>query len=158
MGNIFAASEIIEIGIQIEKNGRDFYNAVCQKAKNPKVGEIFKFLSAEEEKHIQLFKAILEKNEKYEPQGDINEYFAYMSALAGDYVFTLANKGLEIAGKIKSDALAVDMGIGFEKDSIIFYEGMKKAVPAYSLDVVEELIRQEQLHLSKLIDLKKQIA
>lgn len=28
MGNIFAGSEIVEMGIQIEKNGRDFYNKI----------------------------------------------------------------------------------------------------------------------------------
>ena len=28
MGNIFAGSEIVELGVQIEKNGRDFYQAL----------------------------------------------------------------------------------------------------------------------------------
>lgn len=70
-----------------------------------------------------------------------------MNALAGEYVFTQKDKGAEIAKKIKSDNQAVDMGIGFEKDSIVFYEGMKKAVPDYDLKVVNELIAQEQNHL-----------
>jgi rubrerythrin len=158
MGNIFAASEIVEIGIQIEKNGRDFYNAVCRKAKHPSAAEAFRFLSGEEEKHIRLFTEILEKTEKYEPpQVYADEYFAYMNALAGEYVFTQKDKGEEVANRAKTDKEAVDMGIGFEKDSIIFYEGMKKAVPEYSLSVVEELIRQEQGHLRQLTDLKKKI-
>ncbi len=33
MGNIFAGSEIVELGIQIEKNGRDFYNTLAKKIK-----------------------------------------------------------------------------------------------------------------------------
>jgi len=49
------------------------------------------------------------------------------------------------------------MGIGFEKDSIIFYEGMKKAVPEYDLKIVNELIMQEQGHLRILSDLKKSL-
>lgn len=158
MGNIFAGSEIVEIGIQIEKNGRDFYNALVKKSKNLKAQEIFKFLAAEEEKHMAIFKTILEKTEKYEPQGlDVDDYFAYMNALASEHIFTQANKGEEIARKTKSDREAIDLGIGFEKDSIIFYEGMKKVVPEYDLKVVDEIIAQEQNHLKTLTELKVQI-
>jgi len=156
MGNIFAGSEIVELGIQIEKNGRDFYNTLAAQSKNPKEKEIFRYLAAEEEKHIIVFEKILENKDKYQPpQTYPGEYFAYMNALASNYVFTQKDKGKEIAKKIKSDKEATDLGIGFEKDSIIFYEGMKKAVPEYDQKTVEELIIQEQGHLRKLVDLKK---
>jgi rubrerythrin len=159
MGNIFTASEIVELGIQIEKNGRDFYNALCRQTKSMPSVELFKFLAGEEEKHIKVFQGLLEKTEKYEPpEIYADEYVAYMNALAGEYVFTQKNKGEEIAKTIKTDKEAVELGIGFEKDSIIFYEGMKRAVPEYSLVAVEELIRQEQGHLQQLIDLKKKVS
>ncbi|HLD82591.1 MAG TPA: ferritin family protein [Candidatus Omnitrophota bacterium] len=158
MGNIFAGSEIVEIGIQIEKNGRDFYNTLEKKSKNQRASEMFKYLAGEEEKHIKIFQEILDKTEKYEPIGlYADEYFAYMNALASEYVFTKENKGEEIAKTMKSDKEAVNMGIGFEKDSIIFYEGMKKAVPEYDLKIVDELIMQEQRHLRILSDLKKDL-
>lgn len=156
MGNIFAGSEIVELGIQIEKNGRDFYNTLTKKSKNQKAIEIFQYLAGEEEKHIKVFQDILDRTEKYEPSGlDADEYFAYMNALASEYVFTQKDKGEEIAKTIKNDKEAVNMGIGFEKDSIIFYEGMKKAVPEYGLKIINELIMQEQSHLKKLSDLRK---
>ena len=158
MGNIFAGSEIVEIRIQIEKNGRDFYNTLEKKSKNQRASEMFKYLAGEEEKHIKIFQEILDKTEKYEPIGlYADEYFAYMNALASEYVFTKENKGEEIAKTIESDKEAVNMGIGFEKDSIIFYEGMKKAVPEYDLKIVDELIMQEQRHLRILSDLKKDL-
>jgi rubrerythrin len=155
MGNIFAGSEIVEIGIQIEKNGRDFYNVLVGKSKSDKAKEIFKFLAQEEEKHILIFQGILEKTEKYEPPESYpGEYFAYMNSLASEYVFTKKDKGKEIAERTKSDGEAADLGIGFEKDSIIFYGGMKRVVPEYEHKLVDELIMQEQNHLRKLVDLK----
>jgi rubrerythrin len=158
MGNIFAGSEIVEIGIQIEKNGRDFYNTLEKKSKNQRASEMFKYLAGEEEKHIKVFQEILDKTEKYEPAGlYADEYFAYMNALASEHVFTKEDKGEEIAKTIESDKEAVNMGIGLEKDSIIFYEGMKKAVPEYDLKIVDELIMQEQRHLRILSDLKKDL-
>lgn len=142
----------------MKKNGRDFYSLVAKNSKNPKVQEIFKYLAGEEEKHIAVFKEILEKTQQYEPQGlDADEYCAYMNALASDYIFTKENTGAEVARKIKSDNKAIDIGIGFEKDSIIFYEGIKKTVPEYDLKIVDGLIVQEQSHLKKLIDLKKSL-
>ena len=158
MGNIFAGSEIVELGIQIEKNGRDFYNTVEKKSKNQKASEIFKYLAGEEGKHIKVFQEILNKTEKYEPSGlDADEYFAYMNALASEYVFTQKDKGEQVAKTIKNDLEAVNMGIGFEKDSIIFYEGIKKAVPEFDVKIIDALIIQEQNHLKKLSDLKKQL-
>ena len=151
MGNIFSASEIIEIGIQIEKNGRDFYGELVKKAKNTKAQEIFGYLAGEEEKHIKVFQGILEKTEQYQPQGlESDTYFAYMNALASEYVFTQRDQGKKIAQKTKSDQEAIEMGIGFEKDSIIFYEGMKKIVPEDDHKIIEQLIIQEQNHLREL--------
>ncbi len=158
MDNIFAGSEIVKLGIQIEKNGRDFYNTLSSQSKNQKASEIFKYLAGEEEKHIKTFQEILNKTEKYEPSGlDADEYFAYMNALASEYVFTQKDKGKEIAKTIKSDQEAMNMGIGFEKDSIVFYEGMKKVVPEYDLKIVDALITQEQGHLKILSDLKRNL-
>ncbi len=80
-----------------------------------------------------------------------------MNALASEYVFTQKDKGSEIAKDITSDKEAVDLGIGFEKDSIIFYVGMKKVVPDYDQKVIDELIMQEYDHLRQLTDLKKNL-
>jgi len=155
MGNIFSASEIVEIGIQIEKNGRDFYNALVTQSKDSRAKDIFKYLAGQEEKHIEVFQGILGKTDKYEPQGlDAEQYFTYMDTLAGESVFTRKDKGKELAEKAKSDKEAMDMGISAEKDSIVFYEGMKKIMPFYDQKIVEEIITQEQGHLRQLSELK----
>ena len=158
MGNIFSGSDVIEIGIEIEKNGKDFYDALSNKSKNQGAKGVFKYLAGEEEKHIMAFQEILKKVNKYEPaEGYPGEYLAYMNALAGEYIFTEAGKGIMIAKKLNSDSEAVNAGIGFEKDSILFYEGMKKMVPDYEYNALDELIRQEQEHLNKLAELKKNL-
>lgn len=158
MVNIFAGSEIVELGIQIEKNGRDFYNALVEQLKNQKAKETFKYLAGEEEKHIAVFQNILDSVHKYEPPESYpGEYFAYMNALARDYVFTQKDKGREIAKNVKGDKEAISLGIGFEKDSIIFYVGMKKVVPEYDHKIVDRLITQEQDHLRQLSELKESL-
>ena len=158
MGNIFAGSEIVEIGIQIEKNGKDFYETLAKKSKNQKAKGIFQYLAGEETKHIAVFQKLLDSVHKYEPPESYpGEYFAYMNALASEHIFTQKDKGSQIAKDVTADKEAIDMGMGFERDSIIFYEGMKKVVPDYDIKVIDELITQEQSHLRQLWDLKKDL-
>lgn len=156
MGNIFAASEIVELGIQIEKNGAAFYNALTSQTKDTKAQDVFKYLAGEEKKHIAVFQGILDKLDKYEPPAVYaDEYLAYMNVLASEYIFTQKDQGEIEAKKIKTDIEAAETGIRFEKESILFYEGMKKVVPEYGHKILDELILQEHNHLKTLVDLKK---
>jgi rubrerythrin len=156
MSNIFTGSEIVELGIQIEKNGRDFYATLAKHSGNEKTKEVFKFLASEEEKHIVVFEKILTSLDKYQPPESYpGEYLTYMTVLASEYIFTQKDKGAEIASKIGNDRQAVELGIGFEKDSILFYEGIKKVVADYEYKAIDQLIQQEQNHLQQLSALKR---
>ncbi|MDP8299782.1 MAG: ferritin family protein [Candidatus Tantalella remota] len=158
MGNIFSGSEIVEIGIQIEKNGRDFYKEVVANSKSEKAKEIFRYLADAEEKHIDVFLDLLASVNKYEPaEAYPEEYFAYMNALASGYVFTQADVGREIGKSVKSDAEAIEIGIKFEKDSILFFDGIKKVVPASGQALVAALLEQEEEHLQKLEEFAGQL-
>ena len=155
MGNIFSGSEIVEIGIQIEKNGRDFYNTLSSQSKDKKSKDIFQYLAEQEEKHMEVFQRVLGSIEKYEPaEAYPGEYSAYMHALASESVFTQKDKGREIAKKVKNDKEAIGIGIQAEKDSIVFYTGMKKVVPAHEQRIIDEVIAQEEGHLKQLAELK----
>ncbi len=156
MTNTFSGSEIIELGIQIEKNGRDFYNAAADKISDRTTKDTLKFLAGEEEKHLALFKKMLDSFASYEPKEAYpQEYFEYMNSLAASYLLTKPGKGKEAAGRIKSEKEAINMGLAFEKDSIEFYEGMKKMTPEHEKSVVDELIKQEKEHLEMLKALNK---
>jgi len=103
MGNIFSGSEVIELGIQIEKNGRDFYSTLAANSKTESNRGVFLKLAGEEEKHIAVFQGMLEKissNEVSQPYSD--EYNAYMQALVSEAVFTQKEQGRQIASRVKS--------------------------------------------------------
>ena len=157
MGNIFSASEIVELAIEIEKNSRDFYYALIKKSRFSKAQEIFQYLALEEGRHILAFKDILDAVQKHLPASYAAEYLNYMSALSDGYIFTQKNTGETIALKVQSDLQGLEIGISFEKDSVAFYEGMKKAVPTNEHTIINEVIAQEKLHLRQLLDLKKSL-
>ncbi|MDP2939680.1 MAG: ferritin family protein [Candidatus Omnitrophota bacterium] len=155
--NIFKASEILKIAIQIEKNGLAFYNGIKERTKNFTTQEVFGFLAKEEEKHKKTFEQLLEDVGDYQPvQSYPGEYELYLEALASENIFRKEADLKKIAKDINSDSQAIDMGIGFEKDSIIFYGEMKNFVPKEEGAIVDDVLLEEKEHLLKLFGLKKQ--
>jgi rubrerythrin len=159
MGVTFSGNEVIEVGVQIEKNGKDFYLAVAAKAKSSKASEMFKYLAGEEDKHIKSFEALISSDEDAgEGESYPGEYYNYLRTLADMNVFIKKNTGKAAGEKTKSDMEAIDMAVGFEKDSILFFHEMKNVVVTErAKSVVENLIKQEQEHLLKLAGIKSKI-
>ncbi|MFH1397995.1 MAG: ferritin family protein [Candidatus Omnitrophota bacterium] len=158
MGNILNASEIVELGIQIEKNGFDFYTGVAVKSKNQNTKERFLYLADQEKQHILVFQGILDKAGKYQPVESYDgENMAYLNAVASEHVFTREGKGKEIARSIETDKEAIDLAINFEKDSIILFSVIKKVVPVQQHNIIDALIQQEQGHLVALVEIKQNL-
>ena len=156
MSNIFSGSEIVEMAVQIEKNGRDFYNKIAVLLKGKNIKEVFKHLASQEERHISVFEDMLSVVKKYEPsEAYTGEYFSYIKALSEEHVFTKKEKGKEIAATVKDEMQAIELGIGFEKDSILFYHEMKNFVLESEHVIIENLLKEEQKHLEKLSLLKR---
>lgn len=155
MGYVLSASEIVEMGVQIERNGKDFYNAVAGLSKKDKAKKMFLYLAGEEDRHITDFEMLLSGIGKYEvPEESYSgEYYDYLKALSEANVFTKEKKGKEIAKKVKTDRDAIELAIGFEKDSILFYYEMKKVILEAGHKTIDKLVGQEQEHLRKLSEL-----
>ncbi|MGB2629783.1 MAG: ferritin family protein [Candidatus Omnitrophota bacterium] len=158
MGKVFSGCEVVELAIQIEKNGVEFYKELALKTGDRKLKDTFEYLAGEEGKHIEVFKELFNSVCEYKPKEAYpDEYFSYMNSLASQYVFTRKDKGAEIAKTVKSDMEGIEIGIKAEEDSINFYEEIKKIVSESDQSMVGEVIKQEKDHWKKLTDLKKEM-
>ena len=156
MSNTFSSSEIVQMGVNIEKNGKEFYTVASEDAKTPEIKKVFEFLASEEEKHVEVFEQILSKVGMAGPAEAYNEdYYAYLKVLSDEHVFTKENTGGSIANSADSEMDALDIAIGFEKDSILLYYEMKNLVPQNEKEAINELIAQEQEHYRRLTSIKE---
>jgi len=155
--SIFKASELVNLAILVERNGEDFYNSLKQIIENKDAQKVFSYLADEEKKHIATFQGLLKNLEKYQ-QGEIYEedYKKYMKAMADSHVF-INKSGKEFAQNIKSFSDAISIAMKFEKDSILFFEGMKQFVPESEHKTINELANEERKHIVKLIELRGDI-
>ncbi len=159
MSVFFKVSEVVEMAVLIETNGEAFYRFLKESARDAQTKEVFAHLAGEEKKHRATFEQMGESLEKYQPvESYPGEYAAYMKALADDNVFTQKDVGRHMAQKAASVPEAVNMALGFEKDSIVFFEGIRRCVSKSEHKAIDRMVEEEKSHIAKLEGLKKTLA
>ena len=159
MSIAFSGSELINIAIGIERSGVIFYDTLVKSTKNVATRDVFQNLADVEREHIQIFQNILTEAEKYQiPEAYAAEYAAYLQALVDNAVFTDDFITSELATKASSDIVALELAITAEKDTILFYYGMKEITPKSALSTLNKIITEEKRHLRQLSELKKRLA
>lgn len=154
MGHLFRASELVELAILVEKNGEQFYNSLRESAPDETARDVFSYLAGEETKHIGTFQALLQPLEKHQPiETYPGEYEGYMKALADSHVFIRKNAGRSLAQQAATSHHAIEMAMRFEKDTILFFEAMRRFIPAVEHKTVDKLIDEERRHIVRLKEL-----
>ncbi|HBT46867.1 MAG TPA: rubrerythrin [Peptococcaceae bacterium] len=148
---MFRASEVFNFAIAIEKKGRTFYRAMAAAAKDDRARQLFQRLAQEEEQHVLDFARLAEGVGSYDPPESYpGEYDAYMEALVNSHVFSRDLDPEALAEEILSDKEALDLAIRFEKDSLLFFAGLRNLVSQTEVRFIDELLRQERRHLCEL--------
>jgi len=149
MGIDFNADEVFEIAEQIERNGVKFYRSAAENIQDADKKKLLTDLAEMEVEHEQTFKALRSKlsvDEKvqstFDPEGDSERY---LRALADTRVFYEK----DITGTSMEEILKT--AITAEKDSIVFYLGMKDVVPAHlGQEKLNDIIKEEMGHIRLL--------
>jgi rubrerythrin len=151
----YNADEILEMAEQIERNGSKFYQRAAEQASDEGARKMMRELAAMEDDHERTFAAMrseLSFKEKepvvFDPD---NEQFLYLRAMADRNVFdTSADPSARLTGKEKLEDI-LQMAIGMEKDSIIFYMGLRELVSErLGKGRLDNIIQEEYSHIATL--------
>ncbi len=154
MANVFSAAEIIDMGIVKERKRRDFYGYAADKFKEKDMKDLFSHLRDWEDEHVKRFTDIRKSNETYEVQESYQgEFAAYMKFVVDDILYNQVSARW-FAKNVKEALAAIQYGIGFEKDAILFFLELLKYMMGPNKEKVEELIGEEKKHLIYLSELK----
>ena len=151
----FNADEIFEIAETIERNGAAFYRKAAEGVSDPKSRQVLLDLSAMELQHERTFAAMragLSEDERAATVFDPDDQAGlYLQALADGKVFDFrADPSQRLTGKEKMGDI-LRTAIGLEKDSIIFYLGMKSLVSRRAGQVkLDDIVREEMGHIATL--------
>ena len=154
----FSGSELINIAIGIERRGIAFYDVMAKSAEDDKLRDVFQYLVDMEHQHIQIFQGMMAEADKFKPpETYVGEYAAYLEALVDSAVFADDVVTSEMVTRVDSDIEALELAIGLEKDSILFYYQMKDLVPPRVEATLDRIISEEKSHLRDLSGIKKQL-
>ena len=151
----FNADEILAMAEQIERNGARFYRRAAGLVKDVEVSKLLQELATWEDGHQQAFASmrhILKERERqpttFDPE---DETSLYLRAMADGHVFDVRVDPVDkLTGK-ESARDILSLAIGQEKDSIIFYLGIRDMVSeVMGKDKIDEIIREEMRHIGFL--------
>ena len=126
---VFNADEVFQIAIDIEENGKRFYEKAMDIVDNPDVRAVLGSLAKDEAEHLKRFaelKAQLPKTATedtvWDPEHEMNQYLQMMADI---HVF---RSDLDVEKKLsqaKNPEDILKLGIQFEKDSIVSFVTMQ---------------------------------
>ena len=147
----FNAGEILDMAAQIETKGAKFYRKA---AKHNVAGrDLLLQIASQEDQHYKIFadmRKALAPSEKggYDPYGETD---LYVKAMVDGFAFEINKDPAEsLTGKESLQDL-LKTAIQMEKDSIVFYLGLKQMVPpAFGAKKLDAVIKEELTHIAWL--------
>ena len=151
----FNAAEAFEMAIQIEKNGAAFYRKAASLQDKEADKQFLETIAKMEDRHqagFEEMKTALSDMEEtltvFDPKEELSLYLKAMADAHGgegnpDVTARLTGK--------ESMAQIIETAIGLEKESILFYIGLKDMVPPkLGREKIDEIITEEQKHVVQL--------
>ena len=152
----FNADEILEMAEQIEKNGAKFYRQAAQKTADGQTKKMLLDMAAMEDGHLKTYQEIrkgLSQREKeeivFDPDGQSAKYLQAMADARGyEGKITPAK---ELTGNETTKEI-LEIALNSEKESVLFYLGLKDLVPERAgRDKVEAIILEELSHITTVL-------
>lgn len=148
----FNADEILEMAEHIERNGARFYRKAAELVEDTAIRKLLEDLAVWEDGHERIFatmRADLADQEReprvFDPE---RETSMYLRALADGHVFDARVDPVDtLTGKESAEDI-LRMAIGQEKDSIVFYTGLKEMISQTAgRERIEAIIKEEMGHI-----------
>ena len=148
---ILNADEILKIAEQIERNGITFYEKAAERFQGEEKRTMLS-LANMERNHERAFAAMRreladadEGLKAFDPEGEAEKYLA---AFADGQIFDLNADPVALLDQRESVQGILELAIGLEKDSVVFYVAIKDAVPeSLGKNRIDTIIKEEMDHI-----------
>lgn len=141
----FSIAEVVEMAIRTEKLGHSYYTELAAKFKDKRdAWELFTKLAEQEAIHEERFKYLKGTLGEVEAT-QWEEVSEYMRAYVESAFFLGRDKAFAHMQNITEPNAAVGLAIGFEKETLLFFYGMRDFVK--EKEIVDEIIKEEKSHI-----------
>ena len=150
----FNAIDVFEIAEQIERNGENFYIRAAELFDESGICRMFLKLAQWEKEHGLVFarmKQQLSERSRQENTSKADDLLPDPRVMAGLAVFGIrSDPEEELRGRQEKTDI-IRRAVEKEKDSIVFYHGLKEFVPAGAdKNKIDDIIKEEMRHIVML--------
>ncbi len=155
MSITFNADEIFEMAEEMERTGALFYRKAAQNTSDSQTKQMLLDMADMEDKHLQVF-AQMRKQLSGQETGDTvfdpdNEAALYLRAMADSHGCEGKKTPNEELTGNETPKEILEIALNSEKESVVFYSGLKSLVPPKAgRDKVKAVIREELAHIATL--------
>jgi rubrerythrin len=146
--NRYSIDEIMEMAVQTEVLGYQFYTGMAERfKKDGGLVKLFTELAKKEKDHEKIFKGIRDAVAKGGAAGPVEweEVSSYMRAFVESEFFLGKGKSLPALDHIQTVKDAVKFAIGFEKETLLYFLELRSMVK--EKEAVDEIINEEKSHI-----------
>ena len=157
MSALFNADDVLKIAEQIERNGAKFYRTTAGRSSDANAKEMLLQLAEIEDGHEKVFAGMRARlpQEPKQPRAGIpdaeDDKSSYLKALADRRIFDVTADPSEKLTGSESFEEVLEIALEAERNSIIFYLGIKNMV---SEDLgqanIDAIINEEMSHIALL--------
>ncbi len=152
---MYSAEEVVEMAINTEKNGKEFYAGAAKDTEDKTLKDLFDFLAMQEDQHRKRFEGLRGKTEKLIQPDDMEEVEKYLNTIVSSEFFLGNEKTLVKAKKAKSREELLSFALQFEKDTLLFFTEISELSEGKTREVLEEIIKEEKKHVRIIGELMK---
>jgi rubrerythrin len=148
---MFSVLEILDLAIQLEKNGESVYRKAVDKVSTSDLVSLLIWMADEEARHMRWFSEVKKNFETH----SINPFMEEMGrkvfgGILGDKSFS--HREVDFSRVKHLDDL-IGIFLEFEKDTILFYETLIPFIEdKEALENITKIIAEENNHIKKLQD------
>ncbi len=155
MATAHNASEVYDIGILIEKNGKRFYEEAAAVQEDHEFAKFFNALAKWEGTHVALWKdlkqQLSESPQETSPYDSDDQVQRHLEATADNHVFVKNTNILSLVLRCKTIEDVLKLAMAFERDSVHFYEALSEATPAkWGKEKIDARIQEERQHIARI--------
>lgn len=152
MAACFNADEVLELAVDIERNGEAFYRKAAETVAEAEAKKLFISLANWEKQHAQAFSAMRDKyaaerlaQAELDPDGEASKYLA---EIVDGKLFDAKAGAAELLGQAREPREILRLALEREKDTVLFYTALKELAAACGgEEEVASIIREEMSHV-----------
>ena len=146
---MFSITEIIDLAVQIERNGEKLLQAAQMEVSDPELVSLLQWMENEERQHVEWFSQlrpiVKERSDMSHLEKMGNDL---LKKMLGDQSFSLGDTDFSELESVKELVSAM---VEFERDTVLFYQMIRTAVTdKETLDLLDQIIAEENRHAERL--------